>query len=140
MDAKKLIDLRKQAEKAVAEMPDGEMKVKAFEVILEHLLAGGHEAVGAARAEVSQSSVKAGRRKETKGAKSLAGRILVLRDEGFFGNQRTLTEVRDELKAHGWHYALTALSGRMQRLVQDVELRRERVTQGNKKIWKYSNP
>jgi hypothetical protein len=40
MDAKKLIDHRKQAEKAVAGMADGELKVKAFEVILGHLLGG----------------------------------------------------------------------------------------------------
>ena len=40
MDAKRLIDLRKAAERAVAEMPDGELKVKAFEVILAHLLGG----------------------------------------------------------------------------------------------------
>ena len=38
MDAKKLIELRKQAEKAVEDMQDGEFKLKAFEVILNHLL------------------------------------------------------------------------------------------------------
>jgi hypothetical protein len=38
MDTKKLVALRKEAEKAIAEMPDGDLKVKAFEVILGHLL------------------------------------------------------------------------------------------------------
>lgn len=38
MDAKKLVQLRKQAEKAVEDMSAGELKVKAFEVILENLL------------------------------------------------------------------------------------------------------
>ena len=41
MDAKKLIELRKQAEKAVEDMQDGEFKLKAFEVILNHLLSPG---------------------------------------------------------------------------------------------------
>jgi hypothetical protein len=38
MNAKKLVELRQAAEKAVADMPDGELKVKAFEVILGHMI------------------------------------------------------------------------------------------------------
>ena len=38
MDVKQLIQLRKEAEKAVAEMPEGDIKIKAFEVILNHLI------------------------------------------------------------------------------------------------------
>jgi hypothetical protein len=64
----------------------------------------------------------------------------VLRDEGFFKTQKAIGEVREELKAHGWHYPLTTLSGRLQALVQQRQLRRERGVQGKKKVWKYSNP
>ncbi len=139
MDPKKLIELRKQAEHAVSEMPDGELKVKAFEVILSHLLADGppRPVPKSTQAEVDASA--AGRR-EGKSARSINSRILVLRDEGYFKTQKAIGEVREELKAHGWHYPLTTLSGRLQALVQQRQLRRERVSQGKKKIWKYSNP
>lgn len=142
MDAKHVIAVRKQAERAVAEMPDGELKVKAFEVILNHLLGGA--APSASKTEHAQVSTRVSRpvsaAKESSPAKSISGRILVLRDEGFFKNQKTIGEVREELRAHGWHYPLTTLSGRLQALVQQRKLRRERATHANKKLWKYSNP
>lgn len=72
-------------------------------------------------------------------ATSCIGRILVLRREGFFATQHTLSEVRSELASHGWHYPLTTLSGRLQALVQQRLLRREKVREGRKKVWKYSN-
>ena len=134
MDAKKLVELRRQAEKAVADMSEGELKSKAFEVILGHLLSGPTSATGPPPKEPKPA------RREATPARSIAGRILVLQDEGFFKAQRTIGEVREELRAHGWHYPLTTLSGRLQALVQQRRLRRERASQGNKKLWKYSNP
>ncbi len=139
MDAKKLIEFRKQAEQAVSEMPDGELKVKAFEVILSHLLAGGPHAP-TARSTEAVITTAAERGREGKSARSINSRVLVLRDEGFFKTQKAIGEVREELKAHGWHYPLTTLSGRLQALVQQRQLRRERGVQGKKKVWKYSNP
>ncbi len=38
--SKELIEIRKQAEAAVHDMPEGELKTKAFETILTHLLFG----------------------------------------------------------------------------------------------------
>ena len=72
-------------------------------------------------------------------ATSCSTRILALGGEGFFAAQRTIAEVRSELASHGWHYPLTTLSGRLQSLVQQRSLRRERVKDGRKKVWKYSN-
>ena len=115
MEARKLIDLRKQAEKAVSDMPDGELKVKAFEVILSHLL-GVDKPAPQAEGSTARTSTRQAR--ETAQTDSLNGRILVLRDEGFFKSQKTISEVREELGAHGWHYPLTTLSGSMQALVQ----------------------
>ncbi len=115
MDAKRLIELRKQAEKAVAEMPDGELKVKAFEVILDHLLSGGRSAQAGAADEDEASTRRSKKQKESTAAKSIGGRILVLQDEGLFKTQKTIGEVREELKAHGWHYPLTTLSGGKER-------------------------
>ena len=139
MDAKKLIEFRKQAEQAVSEMPDGELKVKAFEVILSHLLVGGPHGPPARSTELVTTTAPEGGR-EGKSARSINSRVLVLRDEGFFKTQKAIGEVREELKAHGWHYPLTTLSGRLQALVQQRQLRRERGVQGKKKVWKYSNP
>ena len=139
MDTKKLVALRKEAEKAIAEMPDGDLKVKAFEVILGHLLgAGGGAAVGPAAHEEDEEKAKP--TKKGKAAKSAAARILVLREEGFFKNQRSMGEISGELAAHGWHYPFTALSGTLQGLTQRREIRRVRAKKGNKKVWLYSEP
>ena len=132
-----IVKLRKQAEKAVAEMPDGELKVKAFEVIFNHLIAGKQAPSGAA------SSVEEGPPqpplKATASSRSASGRILVLRDEGFFGTPRTIGEIRGELGAHGWHYPLTSLSGTLMDLVGEKrQLRRQRMKEGKKEVWKYS--
>lgn len=138
MNTKKLVAIRKEAEKAIAEMPDGDLKVKAFEVILGHLLgAGGGTARQPAPGEEEED---AGPARKGKVAKSATARILVLREEGFFKNQRSMGEVSAELAAHGWHYPLTALSGNLQGLTQRREIRRVRAKKGNKKVWLYSEP
>jgi hypothetical protein len=131
MNAKELINIRREAEKAVSEMPQGELKIKAFEVMLKHLLTikGGI---------VSENSKAPPRRAKVVGSR--IERILTLKNEDYFREQRTIGEVREELAARGWHYPLTALSGPLQGLVQRRELRRQKMTQGKKKVWKYSNP
>jgi hypothetical protein len=132
-----LRELRKKAEEAVAEMPDGELKTKAFEVILEHLLSTRTIPSQLQPPEKRQvkkdamSSQKPGSRKT---------RMLLLKDEGFFSVPRSLSEVRDELSAHGWIHPQTALSGPLQDLVQESRLRRIKDQAGKKKVWKYVNP
>lgn len=138
MDAKKLVEIRRHAEKAVEDMADGEVKVKAFEVILNHLLKGDDTLH--AEADETKNEPKAKRAAKDTTERTIGGRILVLRNEGFFKNQKTIGETREELRVHGWHYPLTTLSGTLQGLVRKRELRRERGKQGNKNILKYSNP
>lgn len=134
MDTKTLLELRKRAEKAVADMADGPLKVKAFEVILANLLSGPHEPLTqAAQQRQEQKQIREAP------AKTLTARILVLKDEGFFGTQRSISHIREELAAHGWHYPLTTLSGTLQNLVSNRKLRRVKGTEGKKKVWKYSN-
>lgn len=140
MDTKTLLELRKQAEQAVSDMSDGDLKLKAFEVILGHLLAPNDTSEPAPAKAGKEPAKKANVREAGRQADSLIGRVLVLRDEGFFKAQRALGEIRDELQAHGWHYPLTTLSGSMQNLVRKRELRRQRLATGKKKVWKYSNP
>jgi hypothetical protein len=62
-----------------------------------------------------------------------------LGEEGFFHSQRTLSEIRQELGARGWHYPVTTLSGAMQKLTRRRSLRRERVLVDRKRVWKYSD-
>lgn len=139
MHANKLTAIRKQAEQAVRDMADGPAKLKAFEVILVDLLRRADDS------KPPQSNRRAGKRQAPSGEqpeddKSAGGRIMVLANEGFFKELRSISEVRDQLAVHGWNYPLTTLSGRLQALVQKRGLRRIRSKQDKKTIWKYSDP
>ena len=127
-----LIVARKKAEHAVEGMPDGPLKIAAFQTILAKLLAESDptEPSTSGKAVVNKVSLP----------DTLSGRMLAIRSEGFFKSQRSLKEVREALGSRGWHYPLTTLSGAMQALVRQRQLRRERVAVGNKQVWKYSNP
>ena len=67
------------------------------------------------------------------------GRLISLIDEGVFNEQRSLAEIRQALAERGWHYGLVDLETPVMRLVQRRRLRRVRVSEGGKKIWRYSN-
>jgi len=161
MDAKELIGLRKEAEKVVQDMADGDLKVKAFEVILKHLMEEKSgvftalerfsetiEKLTAMQTAMDSSQMAVVPHKTEKEVKaiddtfdnSLAGRVLVLKEEKYFANPKTLQEIRQELATHGWHYPSTALSGALLKLVQKRKLRRQSVREGKKSVWKYSNP
>jgi hypothetical protein len=148
MDTSSVIEARKKAEHAVADMPEGDLKVKAFEVILNRLLSAGEDASSAAGLTPSKrhaGSEAVGRHPElghqTDAEPSSApARVLHLKVEGFFGNQRGIGEIRRELQTHGWRYPLTALSGTLMKLVRTRELRRELVNDGHKTVYKYFNP
>ncbi len=139
---------RVAAQEAVADMPDGELKTAAFGTILSRLLSAQDENPGAKAAKAagrpggtaqgSQKPVTKPRRAQPSG---LRARVLGLKADGFFGSQRGLQNIRAELSAHGWHYELTRLSGTMQALVRQRELRRVQAAgdNGKKKVWKYSN-
>ena len=138
MDVKKLIELRKEAEKAVAEMPDGDLKLKAFEVILNHLISGG--VVSSSPSPRSKEQLSTDSEESDFPTKSVAGRLLVLREEGFFKSLKALAEIREELQAHGWHYPNATIAPVLITLVQKKKLRRQRVKEATKNPWKYSNP
>lgn len=126
-----------KARNAVKAIDDVDLRGRAFEVILAHLLEDG----SIAKDNQAQSG-KIQKKPPVASAASdstLPGRILSLKGDGFFNGQQTLSAVRDELRKRGWHYPATSLSGPLQALVRQRELRREQVKDGNKKIWKYSN-
>ncbi len=139
MDQKAIIEARKKAEMAVEGMVDPALKVKAFEQVFAKLLEGSEAKEQPRTAERKRSVARV--KNETLGSRpeTLPGRLLTLKDEGFFKAQRTLSEIREELGSRGHHYPLTSLSGAMQGLVRNRELRRERVKSGAKRTYKYAN-
>ena len=133
---------RESAENAVADMKDGELKVAAFSVILNRLLAEtvpeeNEDAVSKSRA--TKQAKGQGKQKAQASPKTVNDRILSLHTDGFFSSQRGLSEIQDELAKNGWHYPITTLSGAMQGLVgPGKELRRVHVAAVPGKKKKYS--
>lgn len=144
MQDKTLVDARRKAEKAVGDMPDGELKLKAFEVILGRLLSDAPTGLAkrgpAGRSRVGRVGESRNRPGLSPMRSSAAGRIVALRDEGFFAEERSISEIRDGLRGQGWVYPLTSLSGPLQDLVRKRELRRAQVPRGKKKVFKYVIP
>jgi hypothetical protein len=147
MDTNKLIEARKKAEQAVADMADGELKLKAFGMFLEKLLSADNSGdSGFGSRKRTKGRARAGRdasetqKKDAAPAGSVPARIIELKEEGFFTEERGIREIQDELRTHGWRYDLTALSGPLMRLVRKRDLRRLQVNDGNKAIYKYFNP
>jgi len=134
-----LVHVRQQAEKAVADMQEGELKLKAFEIFLSHLLGTQPMDPGVAQSSRPSEDQRVPK-KVSRAVSSKTGRILVLKNEEYFRELRKISEVREELASRGWHYPLSALSGPLQELVQRRELRRQKMQHGKKRVWKYSNP
>jgi hypothetical protein len=140
-----LVELRKKAEAAVADMPDEALRTKAFEVILGHLLSEAAQGSPGAATPHSPGVSKGKKALEaglgTRGLPvSSPDRILTLKSEGFFEGGRGIREIRDELQAHGWMYRLNAISGPLMKLVRQRQLRRAQFNDGKKKVFKYFNP
>lgn len=133
MDQETVSRAMEQARAMVDAVTEPGIKAAAFGVLFSRFLDGPGSPAKARRAEPAPA-----RARRNEGATSSA-RIIGLKEEGFFTQQRSLSEVRDQLGARGWHYPLTALSGVMQALVQSRELRRAQAKVGNRQVWKYSN-
>ena len=130
----KLKEVQKIALAAVAEMTDGELKTKAFEVFLQHLLNLESATTSQKDLRVTEK-VLSSKKKSSRQPGTVKSRILLLKDEKYFEVPRIISDVRKELTAHGWIHPNTALSGALQSLVRERELRRIK-----DKIWKYVNP
>jgi hypothetical protein len=141
-----LVELRRQAEQAVHDMPEGELKIRAFETILTHLLSSGTNGLSSPAPSVGErvSSLKAPSKEKGTSPqvpRSVGDRVLSLKSDDFFVSQRSLGDIQRELKKNGWHYPLTTLSGPLQSLVRKRQLRREQCSGAEgRKGWRYSNP
>jgi len=133
-----------RAERVVKNLADRALREKAFEVVLTRLLVPEliQEAKWNSTATVRPAGVGLSQATDyfaKKDPKTLSQRILALQADGFFGDPKSIGDVREGLKARGWHYPVTTLSGVLQGLIQKRKLRRERVREGRKAGWKYSN-
>jgi hypothetical protein len=139
MNEAELVAARRKAEESVADMSDGPLKIKAFEVILNSLISRIEDRPRAApRAPASDSAAAdVGR---SRSPTSLAERVRVLAEEGFLGEPRSLADIQAKLAEHGWHYGQANLSTPLIRLVRQRQLRRLQQAEGNKRVWKYSLP
>ncbi len=133
-----------RAERAARHVTDSGLREKAFEVVLARLLVSGlggdsHSALNLTASQeggvVRRESALASREPKT-----LTQRVLALHNEGFFEEPKGIGKVRQGLGVRGWHYPVTTLSGVLQVLSQKRRLRRERVREGRKTVWMYSNP
>ena len=139
MNEEQLKEIRRKAELAVADMTDDQLRVKAFGVILSHLLTTKSQPLQA-HLKVPKDGANSDHPKVTASATTLSARILSLKDEQFFSEMRTIGEIREELAAHGWHYPLSNLSGKLQGLARLRALRRMKASDGGRVVWKYSTP
>src|SRR5882762_11113450 len=96
-----LVAARKRAERAVESMTDGPLKIAAFQTILAKLLTDSDPGE-----QIERMPGKVLARREEQ-PDTLTGRILAIGSEGFFKEQRSLSEVREALGSRGWHYPVT---------------------------------
>jgi len=138
MDTADLVRARKEAEKAVSDMPEGPLKLKAFELILDHLLSNLQQSSGpdSGVSRKPATATKAPRRAAHNGG--LTSRIRALAEEGYFDKQRSLTDVQERLRELGHNHSLQQLSSVLVRLVKAQELQRSRVRHEGRKKYLYS--
>jgi len=130
-------ELVAQAERAVADVKDAELRRVAFERVLNDLLGGTGDAghlrptapTRTTKQKISQKSV-------TKKRSGPQGHVEEMVDDGFFKKPKTISEVKAELENRGHHIPLTSLSGPMQKLCQKKILRRQKP---DGKTFSYSN-
>ena len=71
--------------------------------------------------------------------KGLYGNLLVLKEEGFFSEPHTLSDIKQKLKEHAVHYPSTTFPPYLNRLIKERILRRFQENKGGKKFWVYVN-
>lgn len=118
-------ELVAEAESAVANVKDAELRRVAFERVLNDLITAGDEATK----EKPKAAPKATKEAPKKAAKKRGGPqayIEEMVEDGFFKKPKTISEVKAELENRGHHIPVTSLSGPMQKLCQKKVLRRQK--------------
>jgi len=119
-------ELVAEAERSVQGVKDPELRRIAFQKVLEQLLSGGPST--GARPERRAKKREANKATATRKARQ-SGTMAYIRElveEDFFKKPKAITDVKVELENRGHHIPLTSLSGPLQRLCKQRELRRQR--------------
>lgn len=128
-------ELVAQAESAVANVKDAELRRVAFERVLNDLLSAGDEATKA-KPNATARATKQATQKAAKNRTGPQAYVEEMVEDGFFKKPKTIAEVKAELENRGHHIPVTSLSGPMQKLCQKKVLRRQKP---DGKTFAYSN-
>lgn len=148
LDSKKIDFFRTataNAENAVKNLKDPELRRIAFEKILEEFLQSERSptsVAGQKSEKISKPSQKATARKansDTAGKRGVTLYVNELVTDSFFKKQKTIADVKAELSNRGHHIPITSLSGPLQKLCQKRTLRRQKIKKdGEKETFAYS--
>ena len=136
MEQATLVSVRKVAEESVMDMAEGPLKIAAFQTVFGKLLDRSFSNTSTTNRSSAHSSSRA---KSSGPLKGTTERLVSLISEGFFGEPKTLTDIKQALAEKGWHYRLGDLGTPVARLVRRKDLRRTQGMSGAKKLWRYSN-
>ncbi len=130
-----------RAEEAVGAVTDTELKLIAFQKVLEDLLSAAEDREAVSIAQDRRHAVTPrSSRSPSKGKGGPAVYLQDLIDEGFFSKPKAISQVKAELENRGHHVPLTSLSGPLQKHCQARRLRRQKIkTPGKKETFSYSN-
>lgn len=120
-----LMQIVSEAEKAVNNIADSELKQIAFDRILEHLLE-----IGLPKSDAGPKKTRVSTAKVEKTSSSKSGPktwIQELVDEGFFKTPRTNSVIRKALDERGHILEATNLTSPLDRLVTEKVLRRKKM-------------
>jgi membrane protein involved in colicin uptake len=140
-DPSKYQELVAKAEGAVQAVKDPELRRVAFEKVLDDLLGRtGSGAAGDAKGAARKAPVArpATGRKAPRPAGGPKGYVKEMIEDGFFKKPNTIAQVKAELENRGHHIPFTSLSGPLQSLCQERELRRQKTRVGKKQTYSYS--
>lgn len=114
-----------EAEKAVSNISDIELKKIAFDRILEHLLQIGLPSPEGKPKKVKAATVKLEKKSSAKsGPKNWIEELV---DEGFFQTPKASNDIREALDERGHILQSTDLTRPLDRLVKDKVLRRKKM-------------
>jgi hypothetical protein len=128
-------------------MKDAELRRSAFQIVLEDLLAGGSRAKSSLRGKgksaqnghAQEDPVRMKKQPDKASRGGTQSCVDELLSDGFFKEQKNISEVEAELKNRGHHIPVTSLSGPLQRMCKERKLRRQKMAKiGNRRTWSYS--
>ena len=119
-------ELVAQAERAVSNVKDAELRRVAFERVLNDLLGAGDREHKTTPSKTARTSSNVSRNQATPKRAGPQSYVEEMINDDFFKKPKTISEVKAELENRGHHIPVTSLSGPMQKLCQKKVLRRQK--------------